>query len=126
MPIYEYECRSCKQRHEVMQKMLDAPLTTCEGCGGEVYRLISPSGLSFKGEGFYITDYARKGKDQDSKTDSKTDSKKEPVAASTTPSTTTTSGEKTGEKPSEKKETVQNPSAEKTKTSEKKDLPKEK
>jgi putative FmdB family regulatory protein len=80
MPVYEYECRKCSGRHEVVQKMTDAPLTTCVSCGGEVYRVISPSGLSFKGEGFYITDYARKGKDGDGKPAKK----KEPTPPPTT------------------------------------------
>ena len=112
MPIYEYECRKCKQRHEIMQKMSDEPLTTCEGCGGELYRVISPSGLSFKGAGWYLTDYARKGKDSDSQ--------KGPTTPSETPSTT--SSEKTGEKKTEKvekKEAAPSPSIEKS--SEKKD-----
>ena len=82
MPIYEYECRKCSRRNEVLQKMVDLPLTTCDACGGEVYRVISPSGLSFKGEGFYITDYARKGKDGDGKSAKKD----EPAAAASTTS----------------------------------------
>lgn len=82
MPIYEYECRKCSRRNEVMQKMTDPSLTTCEVCGGEVYRVISPSGLSFKGEGFYITDYARKGKDGDEKTAKKKEPSALPSAAS--------------------------------------------
>ena len=90
MPIYEYECKKCSQRHEVMQKMSDAPVASCPECQGEVYRLISPSGLSFKGAGWYITDYARK----DDKKDTGADEKKKPDTATsaekkeTTPSTT--------------------------------------
>lgn len=61
MPIYEYRCRKCGQVVEVLQKFSDAPLTTCESCGGTLERLISPPGLHFKGSGWYITDYARAG-----------------------------------------------------------------
>jgi len=64
MPVYEYECKQCGQRHEVMQRLSDSPVTICPECKGEVYRVLSPSGLSFKGEGWYITDYARKGQDK--------------------------------------------------------------
>jgi putative FmdB family regulatory protein len=61
MPLYEYKCERCGDTFEVMQKFSDQPLTTHEGCGGPVERLISPSALQFKGSGWYITDYARSG-----------------------------------------------------------------
>ncbi len=100
MPVYEYECKSCGGRHEVMQRISDAPILACPDCQGEVYRILSPSGLSFKGEGWYITDYARKGKDPDSKKEKPAD--KEPakpvgenkVEAAKTPSTPDVSNKK--------------------------------
>ena len=60
MPIYEYECESCKTRHEILQRLSDPPMTACPACAGTVRKCISASGLSFKGSGWYITDYARK------------------------------------------------------------------
>jgi predicted nucleic acid-binding Zn ribbon protein len=48
--------------------MSDPPLTTCETCKGSVHRIVSASGLIFKGSGFYINDYARKKKDGASET----------------------------------------------------------
>lgn len=42
MPNYEYECRKCEKRIEVFQKMFDDPLTVCEFCGGELFRVIFP------------------------------------------------------------------------------------
>ena len=60
MPLYEYQCRQCGHRFEVIQKFSDAPLSQCEKCGGAVEKLLSVPGLQFKGSGFYITDYARK------------------------------------------------------------------
>lgn len=60
MPIYLYQCNNCDTKHEVLQKFSDAPLTTCPDCGGHVQKLFTPEvGLSFKGSGFYITDYVR-------------------------------------------------------------------
>ena len=62
MPLYEYECQVEGNRFEVIQKFSDAPLTVCPTCGGAVRRLISSPAIQFKGTGWYITDYARKGK----------------------------------------------------------------
>jgi putative FmdB family regulatory protein len=61
MPLYEYHCEACGKTFEVIQKFSDEPLTVHEGCGGQVERLISPPALQFKGSGWYITDYAKKG-----------------------------------------------------------------
>ena len=61
MPIYEYQCEQCGRRHEWMQKMSDPRLTTCEVCGGPLKKLVSSSAVQFKGSGWYVTDYARKG-----------------------------------------------------------------
>jgi len=79
MPIYEYECAKCGGKIEVIQKMSDKPLKKHEGCGGTLTKLISASGFQFKGTGWYVTDYARKGaastETGESGKDSKTDSK---------------------------------------------------
>lgn len=56
MPTYEYECQSCHQRVEAVQKFSDAPLTTCEHCNGELKKVFSAVGIVFKGSGFYKND----------------------------------------------------------------------
>ena len=61
MPIYEYQCEACSHTFEAIQKMTDAPVATCVLCGGPVRRLLSAPGLVFKGTGWYVTDYAKKG-----------------------------------------------------------------
>jgi len=65
MPIYEYECSKCSKTIEVIQKFSDKPLRKHGGCGGNLTKLISASGFHFKGTGWYVTDYARKGQSQD-------------------------------------------------------------
>jgi putative FmdB family regulatory protein len=76
MPIYEYECNKCGETIEVMQKMSDKPLKKHVGCGGGLTKLISASGFQFKGTGWYVTDYARKGSGDGTETkDKKTESK---------------------------------------------------
>ena len=62
MPIYEYKCIDCGAHVEKMQKISDAPLTVCESCGGKMEKQLSLSGFQFKGAGWYVTDYAGKGK----------------------------------------------------------------
>jgi putative FmdB family regulatory protein len=56
MPIYEYRC-SNGHTFEVMQRMTDEPVTTCEVCGAPVERVFHPIAVHFKGKGFYNTDY---------------------------------------------------------------------
>jgi putative FmdB family regulatory protein len=61
MPLYEYECESCHNRFERIQKFSDPPVDTCPACGkGPVRKLISSPAIQFKGTGWYITDYAKK------------------------------------------------------------------
>ena len=62
MPLYEYQCESCQDRFEKIQKSYtDPPLETCPKCGkGPVRKLISSPAIQFKGTGWYITDYAKK------------------------------------------------------------------
>jgi predicted nucleic acid-binding Zn ribbon protein len=40
--------------------MSDAALTVCDDCGGRLEKQISRTGFQFKGEGWYVTDYAGK------------------------------------------------------------------
>jgi putative FmdB family regulatory protein len=61
MPLYEYQCESCSARFERIQKFTDPPPDSCPKCGGPVRKLLSSPAIQFKGSGFYITDYGRKG-----------------------------------------------------------------
>ena len=67
MPIYEYKCLECGTHLEKMQKVSEAPLTICENCGGKLEKQWSRSGFQFKGEGWYVTDYAGKKSDKTEK-----------------------------------------------------------
>jgi putative FmdB family regulatory protein len=88
MPLYEYQCDECAHRFEVIQQYKDAPIDVCPKCGGAVKKLFSSPAIQFKGSGFYITDYARKGsesattksgeaKSESTTSESKSDSKSE-------------------------------------------------
>jgi putative FmdB family regulatory protein len=106
MPLYEYQCDACGHRFEVIQRYSDAPIATCEKCGGPVQKLLSSPAIQFKGSGWYITDYARAGKTDtaatasgkndsnasssetksESKSDAKSDGKSEPKSETKTES----------------------------------------
>lgn len=60
MPLYEYKCSVCGKVFEIMQRVNDPPLKKCPACQGKVTKLISVPAIQFKGNGWYITDYARK------------------------------------------------------------------
>jgi putative FmdB family regulatory protein len=61
MPIYEYRCKKCGKQLEVLMRSTDKPPTRCRECGGRLEKLFSSPAIQFKGEGWYVTDYARKG-----------------------------------------------------------------
>jgi putative FmdB family regulatory protein len=58
--LYEYRCTTCGHRFEKIQKVADAPETTCPKCGGELIRPLTAPALQFKGAGWYVNDYASK------------------------------------------------------------------
>ena len=80
MPIYEYKCEN-GHVFDVMQKLSEDPLTSCVECGAPVRKVLHPVGISFKGSGFYSTDYSKKGpketatKDASTSTNGEKDSK---------------------------------------------------
>jgi putative FmdB family regulatory protein len=68
MPLYEYECTECGHRTELLQRHGDPPLDKCPQCGSAVRKLFSAPAVQFKGTGWYVTDYAGKGKKAAEKT----------------------------------------------------------
>ena len=85
MPTYEYRCTDCGQTFERYQSFSDDPITVCplpaavlpDGrtalngtetngtvpeCGGEVRKVFSNVGISFKGSGFYRNDSRSEGR----------------------------------------------------------------
>jgi putative FmdB family regulatory protein len=97
MPTYEYECQTCHERMEAVQRFTDPALTLCEHCGGELRKVFSAVGVVFKGSGFYKTD--SRGADKPSKPSttattpaaSSTESSSTPAATAASTSTSTTS-----------------------------------
>lgn len=86
MPLYEYQCESCGNRFERIQRFSDPPIDACPSCSGPVRKLLSSPAIQFKGSGWYITDYARKSADSGASKDSKDSGKKDTGASSTSDS----------------------------------------
>jgi putative FmdB family regulatory protein len=91
MPIYEYRCER-GHTFEVMQRMSDEPVQSCQTCEAPVARVFHPVAVHFKGSGFYNTDYGTRKRarekaesssdtssssDGSAKSDSKSESKTE-------------------------------------------------
>ena len=99
MPIYEYSCKKCGKTIEVIQKFSDKPLKKHQGCGGTLTKLISQSAFQLKGTGWYVTDYARKGKGGES--ESSKDTKESAANSETTSKETSKESKKPAKKSSE-------------------------
>jgi len=59
VPIYEYKCDN-GHVFDVIQRMVDEPLTDCQECGAPAVRVLHSPAVHFKGSGFYNTDYGKK------------------------------------------------------------------
>lgn len=102
MPTYEYLCKSCGERLEVVQPITSDPLTECPNCQGTLQKVFSPVGIVFKGGGFYKND-SRKSASDASSASSTTES------GASAPAKTTEKSTKSGEG-SSKKEPASTPS----------------
>jgi putative FmdB family regulatory protein len=105
VPIYEYRCEN-SHTFEVMQRMTEEAVTSCEVCGAPVQRVFHPVAVHFKGKGFYNTDYGtrrrnreleKSGKDGADKTQSKS-------KESSSSSASSDGGGKAQDKPAAKKD----------------------
>jgi putative FmdB family regulatory protein len=93
VPLYEYECPK-DGVFERMQKFSDPPLTACPKCGSPVEKLVSAPAIQFKGTGWYVTDYARKGTGEAGSGKPKSESKdvKDTSSSKSTDSSSSSSG----------------------------------
>lgn len=64
MPIYEYQCAACGEVTELVQKFSDPPKTECPHCHQhDLKKLVSAAAFHLKGQGWYVTDFKDKPKD---------------------------------------------------------------
>ena len=103
MPIYEYR-RPDGTTFEVMQRMTDDPVTTCEIDGAPVSRVFHPVAVHFKGKGFYNTDYGTKRRNREMERSAKdgadkTEAKAKDKAAEKSSTTSSSSSSSSDAKP---------------------------
>src|SRR3954453_10161110 len=102
MPTYEYRCDE-GHTFEVIQKMTDDPVATCEVCGAPVQRVLHPVAVHFKGKGFYNTDYGTKRRARELERSSKEGSDNPPSpSAGAAPSSESSSKSSSDGKPPSK------------------------
>lgn len=58
MPTYEYACKDCGNRFDIVQSFSEDALTVCPSCEGRLRKVFSAAGIIFKGSGWHIKDYA--------------------------------------------------------------------
>lgn len=58
VPTYNYECESCGKKFEVVQKMVEPPLTYCPDCQSETLKKVIVNGnFVLKGKGWFKDGY---------------------------------------------------------------------
>ena len=62
MPIYEYECATCNQRFERLQKISDPDPGVCPNCGATtIQKCVTAPSFRLAGTGWYETDFKKDG-----------------------------------------------------------------
>ena len=82
MPTYNYKCNHCGIEFSVFQSINDKSYTDCKeyNTKDSINRLITGgTGMIFKGDGFYLTDYTDYGKKEIKKTNKKIKNKKKEI-----------------------------------------------
>lgn len=115
MPLYEYVCRKCHNRFELIEKSTAPETHKCPKCGGKGDRQASAAAIQFKGAGWYVTEYGGKsGADPKADKSEKAEkSEKTDKSAKTEKSEKSEKSEKADK--AEKKESKQEKSSGKTK-----------
>ena len=93
MPIYAYKCAACGHAKDVLQKISDAPLTTCPSCGADQFtKQLTAAGFQLKGSGWYATDFKGSGSSAPASTASATDASASATSAATADTGTASGG----------------------------------
>jgi len=89
VPLYEYRCKKCGHQFEKIQSFSAPEVKECPQCHGEVERLLSAPAIQFKGSGWYVSDYAKKGGSMKASADGAKDGAKSESSSSDKPAAST-------------------------------------
>ena len=93
MPRYDYECETCHHRFELRQGFDSEPVATCPECENKASRKFHSVPIVFKGSGWYVNDYGKRGGAKTSTSDGKeSDSESKSASKSESKDSSTDSG----------------------------------
>ena len=98
MPTYEYRCKK-GHTFEVMQRMSDDPVVSCQTCDAPVQRVFHPVAVHFKGSGFYNTDYGTRKRAREKSENSQGSGSSDSKSGSDSTKSSESSESKTEKKP---------------------------
>jgi putative FmdB family regulatory protein len=107
MPIYEFECATCGEHFDRLQKLSDPDPDACPHCGATgVRRCLTAPSFRLSGSGWYETDFKKDGDKKRNLVE-----KGEPKTADAKPADTkpADAGKVSESKPAEKKSSEQKP-----------------
>ncbi|MCK5686611.1 zinc ribbon domain-containing protein [bacterium] len=82
MPLYEYKCKVCEKKFEVIEGF-DGGTTECIHCSSnEIKKVIHAPHVIFKGSGFYETEYGKQKHNHSNSEDRDKISETEKIASS--------------------------------------------
>ena len=107
MPRYDYECDTCHYLFELRQGFDSEPVATCPECENSARRKFHAVPIVFKGSGWYVNDYGKKGSstgkaasDTKDSSDSKDSSESKSKSDTSSKSDSTSKSESKTESPS--------------------------
>ena len=93
LPRYDYECETCHYRFELRQGFDSEPVATCPECENKASRKFHSVPIVFKGSGWYVNDYGKRGGAKTPTSDSKeSDSESKSATKSESKDSSTDSG----------------------------------
>ena len=113
MPTYDYRCESCGEQFELRLKFSDDIDQPCKQCGEVATRQFSAVPIVFKGSGWYVNDYGKKGSSAGKQTDSPSSTKENSDKSSGTAekSDSSTSKSDSSSKPTSSTSSTKSPSS---------------
>ena len=107
LPRYDYRCDSCNHEFVLRQSFDSEPVADCTECNSTATRQFHVVPVVFKGSGWYVNDYGKKGSSSGKPGDS----------ATSETETTTSSEKKSGDTTSSKESSSSDKSSKDTSTS---------